>query len=264
MKTGKGKSRLLSLVLSLCLAVGLIAGAFPLTASADAPQVELYSARTKYYSTYEGSDFKVYFYFEGYVCIENSAATQAVTLHYSQAGGTWTDVAASYVCNDPDGYEVWYFQSTPVCGRVNAYPNRYSTWWDFCLKYEVNGNTYWDSNGGNNYYLSYNEMGVATPAVLKKSVVAKQDAYAGNTSFSGNVVLKNLAYTKNVFVRYTTDNWVTYTDASLSYSTSLPNDLESWGFNVTIPLGATVKFCFCYTVNGVSYWDNNFGRNYTL
>ena len=266
MKKKKTTSRILSMVVSLCLAVGLIAGAFPLAASADAPQVQLYSAHTKFNTVYNtDGTFSQYFYIEGYVCIESSSSAQAVTLHYSQSGGAWTDVSATYVCNDPSGYEVWYFQSTPYCGRVNGSPHYVDIYWDFCLKYEINGATYWDSNGGSNYYLRYSEvMSTPVPYVLNKSVVVQQDATCAGTVFSGSTVLKNLAYTKNVFVRYTTDNWVTYTDASLSYSTSLSGNLESWNFSVTIPSGATVSYCFCYTVNGVSYWDNNFGRNYTL
>ena len=259
-------SRIMCMAVSLCMAIGLIAGIFPFAASADAPQVQLYSAQTKFDTIYNSDGtFSQYFYIEGYVCIESSSATQAVTLHYSRSGGSWTDVLATYVCNDPDGYEVWYFKSTPYLGRENGNPHYVDIDWDFCLKYVINGTTYWDSNGGNNYNLRFSEvMATPVPYVLNKSAIAQKDATHAGTVFSGSVVLKNLAYSKNVIVRYTTNNWATYTDVSLSYSASHSGNLETWNFSASIPSGATVKYCYCYTVNGVSYWDNNFGRNYTL
>ncbi len=73
---------------------------------------------------------------------------------------------------------------------------------------------------------------------------------------------------------YTTDDWTTVKTAPAYFSASVDGQIERWmaapvisSYNPAAPGGsyaALVEFCVSYTVNGVTYWDNNHGDNYTL
>lgn len=76
--------------------------------------------------------------------------------------------------------------------------------------------------------------------------------------------MKNYAYEKNVQVRYTQDNWATYTDVPLSYNSTNSDGSELWTVNLNLDDRGTSNFQYCvyYQVNGQTYWANNFGQNY--
>ncbi|MCX7922198.1 MAG: CBM21 domain-containing protein [Clostridia bacterium] len=245
MNNKKTFSKLLSLTMAFCMLFVAASGVFVKTAQAATKPVELYYAKSPQYNPV-GS-----FFAEGYVAIQNLGAIKKVTVRYTYNGSDWYDVAASYFRTTSDGLESWYFKTPSTDGSSTC---------TFAIKYDVNGTTYWDNNGGNNYKLAW----YAPTFVLQKSVVIKDRVIKNDTSFSGTIVLKNLAYNKQVKVRYTTNNWATYKDVSATFGTDLGNGLESWNFTDVIPSGSTVKFSIYYIVNGVTYWDNNFGANYTI
>jgi hypothetical protein len=79
-------------------------------------------------------------------------------------------------------------------------------------------------------------------------------------NYNFQVRVENLAYAKNVFVhqKLTNGNW---TNIALSYSGPLDSGFELWNvyFNNSM---ADTQFVIGYTVNGVTYWDNNDGSYY--
>ena len=87
---------------------------------------------------------------------------------------------------------------------------------------------------------------------------------------SGTVVVANLAYHKNVFVRWTADNWASYQDQVASYDHSSDGYSHDWFvFSIDSPLlrqegGECVELAVTYQVNGQELWDNNQQQNYEL
>lgn len=75
--------------------------------------------------------------------------------------------------------------------------------------------------------------------------------------------LRSLAYDKDVRVRYSTDNWATYEEVQGTFNYSFPDSaIESWV--VSVPATQAFEYAISYKVNGTTYWDNNFGANYTF
>ncbi|MCX7922197.1 MAG: CBM21 domain-containing protein [Clostridia bacterium] len=235
-------SKLLVLLLIFCIVFTALPGVFSQTANATSPNVELYYAKAPGYNPTSS------FYAEGYIAIKNLAYNKKVTVVYKYGSSEWQEVAATYFSTSGDGYEAWYFKT----------PGVWASSCTFKIKYEVNGSIYWDDNGGIGYYMAW----YAPTNLLQKSTVALRYSSKTQTALNGNIVLKNLAYNKQVKVRYTTDNWATYNDVNATYGTDLGNGLEDWNFSAPIPTGSTVKYAISYTVNGITYWDNNFGANY--
>lgn len=96
---------------------------------------------------------------------------------------------------------------------------------------------------------------------------------AGNISVSCLIRVLNSSYDKSVIVRYTTDEWHTFTDSLASYK---PGSNDGWSdqftstFSVTnqvksFKTGQRIIFAIRYTFGGDKvHWDNNGGLNYTL
>ncbi len=76
----------------------------------------------------------------------------------------------------------------------------------------------------------------------------------------------NLAYHKNIFVRWTVNNWATYQDTVASHDDSSEGSLTIGShspstmtqFARTLMAGGVcVELAVAYQVNGMEFWDNN-------
>lgn len=207
--------------------------------------------------------------------VKNIDYNKKVYIHHSKLDNTWVDIPGSYKGQAEDGYEIW-----EVNINWNAYAySDYNYGDQFVVKFEANGNTYWDNNYNNNYSL---EKGagilLGNDVNVLKNGIYKYDSYEnGNTNFYGSIDVKNIAYDKTVTVVYSTDNWNTTRTVNASYSSYYvvpygatiysPNaqGVERWSFSIDFGYHAdSIQFAVAYDVDGTTYWDNNYGRNYTL
>ncbi|XP_030650072.1 protein phosphatase 1 regulatory subunit 3E [Chanos chanos] len=88
-------------------------------------------------------------------------------------------------------------------------------------------------------------------------------------SLSGIVRVLNLAFEKNVFLRYTLNNWITFMDILASYVPhSTDGFTDKFSFKIITPTflesGGTLQFAIKYCVGGEEFWDNNNGNNYKV
>jgi Carbohydrate/starch-binding module (family 21) len=174
----------------------------------------------------------------------------------------------------------WSFNPCTFGRKV---PGNFEIWtggWDegvppdqFDIEYQVSGNVYWDNNAGYNYSLSPEAAqgadGVQTVVIGPNVLVGGYQANAGNLDVQ--VLVKNIAIQKQVAIVYTTDNWFTYQNAFGIYSrpfapASTPHQLntELWSITAPVPAGSKGQFAAFYNVDGVTYWDSNFGVNYSF
>ena len=93
---------------------------------------------------------------------------------------------------------------------------------------------------------------------------------SADCKLSGTVTVVNLAYHKNVFVRWTADNWASYQDQVASYDHSSDGYSHDWFvFYIDSPLlrqegGVCVELAVAYQVDGQEFWDNNQQQNFEL
>jgi hypothetical protein len=192
--------------------------------------------------------------------VQNIAFEKQVFVHHQQTDGTWTDIQASYVRNLDSGYELWRATFDHVGSGLGD---------QFAVGYTVNGNTYWDNNGGNNFVLHDNDGALLGTGINVKAFLAN----VSSNTLNVQVDVRNIAFQKSVQVVYTTDNWATTTTVDLAFVSSYtygyatvasPNAIgfEHWTGSATVPSSSSLLFYVKYTVNGQTYYDNNFGANY--
>jgi hypothetical protein len=247
--------------------------------SAGQPVVELYFADGYSYTDVSSGNYIEKAFVKGHIELENIAYSKQVNFYYTTDGTTWKNAAASYAESLPNNRERWSFDvNVGNYGRLTPDAWYFGEDVQFAISYTVNGQTYWDNNGGNNYkvstpyygrnwYTGVEEKPLYANTVLGKSTVAL--SYAAVTAATSgytaamNVMVKNLAYTKKVTVVYSTDNWVTKKEIGCNYASTTINGTEIW--SVSFPTAVnTLKFAVKYEYNGITAWDNNFTKNYSL
>lgn len=90
-----------------------------------------------------------------------------------------------------------------------------------------------------------------------------------NCAVVGVIKVRNLAYDKRVFVRYTMDSWKSFQDVRAYYVCGSSNGwTDSFSFEITLretlEKDCRLELAVCYEVLGAKFWDNNHGDNYRM
>ncbi len=217
--------------------------------------------------------------------VRNIAYNKEVYIVHKMTDGTWKEYPLTYKNSTPDNTEIWaadvyidgsYYTGAPTFVGFDD---------QFAVKYKVNGQEYWDNNGSQNYKTTSTVEGVGSLGMMLKQGLnisvdtnsSKWNQYGENGSFYVTADVKNIGFSKEVKLVYTTDGWATNQVVPLGYQSSYAvggynyqsgvnaYGVERWGTSVAIAVPATVQnieYAVVYKVNGVEYWDNNFGQNY--
>lgn len=174
-----------------------------------------------------------------------------VAIHGS-VDGTWDDYQCSFLKMLPGGpSELW---------QCDIYGIELD---QFVIKYSVNSATYWDNNDWNNYIPNDGVvLGSEFNILVHDSYYSPYDP---GRPILINIDVRNLSDQKDIRVRWTADNWATYTDSPASYEQSWDNWHERWKATINLESINTHDFEYAvyYTLpSGEQLWDNNFDRNY--
>lgn len=106
------------------------------------------------------------------------------------------------------------------------------------------------------------------------SRVQKQNVCLENLAICGLVVIGvvrvlNIAFAKEVTVRYTTNNWSGFMDIWADYVPNSSDGItDKFSFRISLPshfgVGDRLEFAVRYKVSGKCYWDNNDEENYCV
>jgi hypothetical protein len=209
--------------------------------------------------------------------VANLDFNKVVAIHQQLNNGQWEDVNLTYSFTTTTGTEIWKGISIKDLSLF-TYPAPSLFGERLSAKYVVKGQTYWDNNSSSDYtiinsnrqdnsssiYLHNDFNIMATTPYNDPSIVS--DATLSYVSIAADI--RNIAFAKEVNVVYTTNNWATSQTKSLLFnsyeSNNATGDFERWTASFSIPKTANVVYALSYKVNGQTYWDNNFGKNYTI
>ena len=143
----------------------------------------------------------------------------------------------------------------------------------FVVEYQVQDQTFWDNNGAANYFLDFASSqsdGVGSVA-LNPFVNLVSAGLDPSGRLSVDVLVKNVAFAKQVGIVFTTDGWATNHVATGFFQQKFapfgnPNqpNAELWNIAPLVGAGAHGAFAVFYDVNGTTFWDNNQSANYTF
>lgn len=97
---------------------------------------------------------------------------------------------------------------------------------------------------------------------VSREYVVLESIREGARSMHGVIRVSNLAYQKEVTVRWTHDNWKSNHD---THAVFCANDGATDRFTFQLPVnGDDVLFAIRFRAQGQEYWDSNRGRNYLI
>uniref|UniRef100_A0A6J0UH56 Protein phosphatase 1 regulatory subunit 3D n=1 Tax=Pogona vitticeps TaxID=103695 RepID=A0A6J0UH56_9SAUR len=109
---------------------------------------------------------------------------------------------------------------------------------------------------------------------LKQHQVCLERVTNSDLGLSGTVRVMNVAFEKEVAVRYTFNQWRSQHEVMAQWHSHVPgtdgqDSMDVFVFFLPVPpfllhLSSVVEFAVLYRVNGEEYWDNNQGENYSL
>ncbi|KAJ2343762.1 hypothetical protein GGF43_005622, partial [Coemansia sp. RSA 2618] len=113
-----------------------------------------------------------------------------------------------------------------------------------------------------------------SPVVFEQAELA--DNRRSSATLRGTVKVHNIAFEKQVSVRYSFDQWRTAGEVTAEFSRTLADrqgarpGVDRFAFRLALPaaflaaLPGTVALCVRYRVAGAEHWDNNAGSNYSF
>ena len=104
---------------------------------------------------------------------------------------------------------------------------------------------------------------------VSKQNVCLESISLDDLVITGVVRVKNLGYAKEVTIRFTLDDWISFRDVWADYlSTNVDGKTEQFSFRITVPVhfedDLKIEFAIRYRVAEQEFWDNNFGGNYQV
>ena len=111
---------------------------------------------------------------------------------------------------------------------------------------------------------------------LSRNNVCLEKTLCNESGIFGKIKVKNLAFEKEVCVRFTFDSWRTFQESNASYvpgsgaeeeGGGVARGMDSFFFHLKPPAmteSRKMEFAIRYKVVVGQFWDNNFGDNYRL
>lgn len=105
----------------------------------------------------------------------------------------------------------------------------------------------------------------------RKVVLERAQFMCSEDRLTGIIRVQNIAYEKHVVIRYTLNNWETFSDLKANWEESIWEnewpETDRFRFNIPLPSSSwsfCVQFAISYDVAGLNFWDNNKTKNYEL
>ena len=200
--------------------------------------------------------------------VKNIAFAKNVAIHYAQSDGAWVE--------RPLGWQKNFLNYDLFALTDNSFITT-----ELVIRYTVNGETFWDNNGGSNYHIDSGRPNTVGRNVILNKAVARRGSQAGGgfvftTSWvEGEIFVKNLSFQKQVGIRLSSNGGTSFHDTNASFNGNVSvavglSQVEIWKFK-TPELNldqSSAEFRFAVFYNNLDsgqwFWDNNFGQDYTL
>ena len=205
--------------------------------------------------------------------VENVSYDKQVDVIWSGEDGEWKTLPASYHSKLEDGQEYWQAQVSFRLTSDKSLPGNIQ----FGLRYQSSGAEYWDNKQGLNYS-SQADSGVKVTCqapVLNIGFANKLED--GQKNIPITVAVDKFTDNDKVTIHWTTNNWqhvdkipchfkTNYWDKEALSNARNPNQYGTVIWKGWLKIGQAFRLQYSISVerNGQVFWDNNYGKNYSL
>lgn len=205
--------------------------------------------------------------------VENISHDKRIDVVWAGEDGVWQALPANYHSNQEHDWEYWQAQASFQLSPAKSLPGNIQ----FGLRYQASGAEYWDNNQGKNYS-SQADSGVnvvCSAPVLNVGFANKLDEGQKNVPIT--VAVDKFTDADKVTVHWTTDNWRhthktkccfkrSYWDKIALSNARNPNQYGTAIWKGWLKVGQAFRLQYSISVerNGQIFWDNNYGKNYSL
>ena len=104
--------------------------------------------------------------------------------------------------------------------------------------------------------------------LIRQNHIGIENVVVNHFTLTGTILVHNLCFSKAVCIRSSRNYWLTHTDTSAEFLSSVAPDIDKFKFTLalpaTLPPGARVEMCARLMAGGETFWDNNFSQNYQI
>jgi maltose 6'-phosphate phosphatase len=205
--------------------------------------------------------------------VRNLSYEKSVDILWAGEDGIWHTLPAHYHSSVDNDREYWVARKPFTLLATKSLPGNVR----FAVRYRVLGEEYWDNNQGENFSVQADSGIKIAHDIPVLNIRFEDDLPDGQTYVPIAVAVKQCLEPERVTITWTNDNWRTtqstscrfrrnYWDSEFSSNTRNPNHygIQIWNGALKLNDAGRVRYRItCDTRKGV-FWDDNFGRNYTI
>ncbi len=197
-----------------------------------------------------------------FMLVDNLAFRKRVEVVWAGENGVWQSLPAKFHRSTEENREYWLAKVTITAAPEAKLPGDVQ----FALRYEVNGQVFWDNGQGRNYRSRYNSgIRVAKkPPLLNVGFDEQLDLAQERVPVS--VAVDDSLNAEKVAVHWTTDDWRSTNTTRCCPDSSRGNSkkygVAVWEGLLDIGTADRLEYCINCEAGGRVLWDNNRGRNY--
>jgi hypothetical protein len=216
--------------------------------------------RLRFATTKDSTDYK----WLGVIDIADRGTNKSVDVVWRSEGGAWHETPAQFLAVTDNGHpdhQLWSFRG------VGEGVEGVSEMW---VRYRAGGTEYASEHyrGRVGQQNGFGAIALSAPMGAGIDVATKEATFVNGISGSAldvTVLVRNVAFEKELSIVYTTDDWETYDWATghYVYGDGTIGGGERWDVHLDLPAGTSnIEYAVSATQNGNEAWDNNFTRNF--
>lgn len=147
----------------------------------------------------------------------------------------------------------------------------------FALRYEVNGQIFWDNHGNQDYFVGDvppywgREVAQLETETYWRTVGSAGSHAVGEAHLALDIAVREGGQDVTVGIVWTKDGWSSAEWGAATYDASLLDGFATYALDIAVGTGLKgpavdttfdVFYAVFYEVDGVTYWDNNDGQDY--
>ena len=205
--------------------------------------------------------------------VENLSPDKTIDVIWAGEDGVWHTLPATWHSNLNHDKEYWRAETTVSFAADKSLPGNI----EFALRYQTQGNEYWDNNHGLNYS-SQADSGIKVVSTQPVMNIGFDTQLHDKQKFVLiTAAVNESVQAETVTVRWTTDNWKNtrqtpchfkrnYWDETSHSNARNPNQYGTQIWKVLLNIDNAFKFQYTISCEGSDqvFWDNNQGNNFSL